>query len=963
MALLNGSIPNLISGVSQQSSELRFPGQLDSQLNCLSSPSLGLVRRPPSEHVGLAGTDDFTNYTNHFIETSDGRRIAITFLDDDIEAVDLDTGIDVPVQNVLDSSILGSSVVALTYGDSTIVANTDTTLAMSNSSRLPRLNVSFSRVVTAIEEVDYRIHANFSLNAGTEEIYTTFGYQATSLDTTEDVASSLTGDYYRSIEGDENIKATSYGSQEEGDLQQVRLTWTPPIRMDLSVDPPVPADTVVIKYNGAVLDDTNYPKTFWTDSSVLIENAGGLLEGGTNDGLYLIEITRTGTAAGIDSVSQAVQTQGSTIYFVPGTYTRDIPLYDSKEIDGATRTSAIDGGGAFTQFVYDYTETTINEFDTIRVFKAGNELTVIGFDQYYIYVSDIVAPVTSNMSADASTIVDSVELTSNDGIGDQGLDTFSRTAPDIVDLPNEFFDGAYFEIQGDPGTDTDDYYVVFESDTGLANAIGPGRWVETYKDTTDGTFNNETFPFLIEYRPGTQDLSTSLVDYNQMLVGDFEDPSFIGEQIVDVKFHRNRLAFLTPQHIVLSRSGDLFNFWRRSATTIFDDDPIDLNSSDETAGGLSSMIPFNGELLLFSPRGQQLLRGEPFLTPQTASTSRVSTFNVAQGIKPIEQENVAIIASQDGSYLDIRQYDVDGSGESYVAPSLTLALPTYIPTTAFAFVPNTHARILVMPTTDGSVYVYQWSDSSEGRIQSAWHKWDLGTKIAGCAWFDNELKVLVVRANGSTYVESLDFVGFGSPRIDKPWLDRLTFEDPLGGVYLADTNETVVTGLPYTPEDNAEYLVVDATTGQVLQQTRPITGGAIYLRGDKVNTSAYVGAPYTSSFGLSEFKVDNQNRVPITGTARMTMKSITVHHVDTSHFIVSHTAQDRDKTWTKEFDGRRVAGEIPWDTRAERTDVFRVPVRGRPKDLVVTVETSESGPFQFTMIDWTAQYFQKGRRV
>ena len=77
MALISGSIPNLINGVSQQPSSLRLPTQAQSVKNALCSVVKGLRKRPPTEHVayvtGLPTTNFLTAYFHTMrLQDSDG---------------------------------------------------------------------------------------------------------------------------------------------------------------------------------------------------------------------------------------------------------------------------------------------------------------------------------------------------------------------------------------------------------------------------------------------------------------------------------------------------------------------------------------------------------------------------------------------------------------------------------------------------------------------------------------------------------------------------------------------------------------------------------------------------------------------------------------------------------------------------------------------------------------------------
>jgi len=69
MALISGSIPNLINGVSQQPSSLRLPTQAQNVKNALSSVVKGLRKRPPTEHVAYVTGLPTSNFLTAYFHT------------------------------------------------------------------------------------------------------------------------------------------------------------------------------------------------------------------------------------------------------------------------------------------------------------------------------------------------------------------------------------------------------------------------------------------------------------------------------------------------------------------------------------------------------------------------------------------------------------------------------------------------------------------------------------------------------------------------------------------------------------------------------------------------------------------------------------------------------------------------------------------------------------------------------
>ena len=68
MPLITTAIQNLLNGVSQQADSQRFPSQAEEQINGISSPVEGLIKRYPTEHIAkvfpTAPTDIFSQALN-----------------------------------------------------------------------------------------------------------------------------------------------------------------------------------------------------------------------------------------------------------------------------------------------------------------------------------------------------------------------------------------------------------------------------------------------------------------------------------------------------------------------------------------------------------------------------------------------------------------------------------------------------------------------------------------------------------------------------------------------------------------------------------------------------------------------------------------------------------------------------------------------------------------------------------
>ena len=179
----------------------------------------------------------------------------------------------------------------------------------------------------------------------------------------------------------------------------------------------------------------------------------------------------------------------------------------------------------------------------------------------------------------------------------------ATTSGTIVDEKNQFSQlptsgvtiGDIYKIIGDPSNEFDEYYV-------KATSTG-GDYEETVKPGITYQLDNTTMPHTLTLSSGafTFDKAT----YDDRTVGDEDsapNPSFVGQTINGVFFHKNRLGFISDENVIFSRAGDFFNFFTSTVTALLDDSPIDVTVSHTSVSILKKVIPYNESLLFFSDK-------------------------------------------------------------------------------------------------------------------------------------------------------------------------------------------------------------------------------------------------------------------------------------------------------------------------------------------------------------------------
>lgn len=129
MPLVSQRIESLLNGVSEQPPERRHSSEAEEQINFLSSPSHGLIRRPPAIHVAkLSGpAENYAGAHIHPVSRDESERYWVAIRSGGLEVFNRDTGEshEVLFSGSATSYLTGASegFRALTLGDTTVIVN------------------------------------------------------------------------------------------------------------------------------------------------------------------------------------------------------------------------------------------------------------------------------------------------------------------------------------------------------------------------------------------------------------------------------------------------------------------------------------------------------------------------------------------------------------------------------------------------------------------------------------------------------------------------------------------------------------------------------------------------------------------------------------------------------------------------------------------------------------------------
>lgn len=555
-------------------------------------------------------------------------------------------------------------------------------------------------------------------------------------------------------------------------------------------------------------------------------------------------------------------------------------------------------------------------------------------------------------------------------------DSFANEAMQLVkdevqifgDLPAYAPDGFVVEIRGDTTTNADNYWVKFTATN--SGTTGPGIWSETVAPNINISFDTTTMPWILQ-RQSDGTFQFKKESWTDRLVGDattVPQPSFVGNTINDVFLFRGRLGFLSDENVILSEAGNDLNFWKTTAVTLVDSDPIDIENGSANVAIFYSAIPFNDKLILFSQESQHTLTGGltangDVLSNVTARLTLSTQYDALTVPRPINVGSSIYFPYDRGDFSGVREYFVSDQSGANNSADITAHVPTYIEGTIYSLSANMSEEFCVF-LADGapnSLYLYQWKWSDQTKAQSAWGRWDFDGAVVGAEFISNKLYLIFQRSDG-VYLELVDF---------------LKLQDA-GSTYITNLDRRVHPGstsvsggqtsfqLPYT----ATGLLVVTAVGRnlpVVSQTSNGDGTYTVVVSGTATTSDWVGIPYTF---LYEFTPPFMKGRIMPGDAalpnydgRLQIGTFRIRYNETGYFQAT-VQPDPVNTYTVVFTGRitssqnNILGSSPVES-----GTLTLPVRALNEGLVIRLQSSSYKPCAFISAEWTGQFTPRSRRV
>ena len=341
-----------------------------------------------------------------------------------------------------------------------------------------------------------------------------------------------------------------------------------------------------------------------------------------------------------------------------------------------------------------------------------------------------------------------------------GVWTVVKDSGELPTILPEDLDGFIVKISGGTSGEFDDYYLKYNYEArSWTETVSPGKPLILDPTTmphvlyglSDGA-GGRTFEFNTyrEIEADGESLVTPAVSkWGERESGgdnEVDDPSFIGSNITNIFFHKNRLGLLTNDTIVLSRTGDYGAFFVKTVQSVLDDDPIDLAVASTDVTILRHAVPTAGQLILFADDTQFSLRSlEGPLTPTSADIAPLSNYTYGGKADAQSIGNRVYFTNQAGGYSQLYSYRITDQGSQLTeANPMTIHLPTYIDKSVSKIVGHDvlgYSFIEVEDTPKELIVLTSVIKGNED-LQNAFHKWTFTENIVSTHIISNSLYIL-----------------------------------------------------------------------------------------------------------------------------------------------------------------------------------------------------------------------------
>jgi len=553
------------------------------------------------------------------------------------------------------------------------------------------------------------------------------------------------------------------------------------------------------------------------------------------------------------------------------------------------------------------------------------------------------------------------------------LNVITSKVDDVGDLPKQCKHGYVIEVANSEA-DEDNYYVKF---FGNNDKDGDGVWEECPKPSIETTIDSNTMPVKL-VRQSNGYFKLSQITWDTRGVGDditAPEPSFVtgdsgDRKLNNMMFFRNRLVFFSDENVIMSRPGEFFNFWPKSAISFSAEDPIDLSASSDLPAIIYDGIQVNSGLILFSENQQFILSTESdVLSPITAKINSLTTYNFNSKSNPFSLGATIGFLDNAGKYSRFfEMVNVLREGEPTIFEQSKI-VSQYLPK-GVNLVANSRENSVIFFAVKGEtkLYGYRYHTAASKRILQSWFEWELSGEIQHIAMLDDALYAVVKNSTTHTIQKFIIKINDTDNSVSVDGSNYLIHLDGMksvtigSGTYSSSTNLTTFSKpAEFVSTNQLAVFDKDTSSNEIGRYAlATVDGSNLKVTGDWSNNTVLLGYLYDMEV---EFPTIYRQETSGSSTRSDTSSSLVLHRVNLSFGgvgVYDTTLTRVGKPAYQETYESTPSDSYKANTSALLTEVIKtIPVYEKNTNLTLTLKSTHPSPATLYSMSWEGEYSPK----
>ncbi|WYW04139.1 tail protein [Pseudomonas phage vB_PpuP-Luke-3] len=442
--------------------------------------------------------------------------------------------------------------------------------------------------------------------------------------------------------------------------------------------------------------------------------------------------------------------------------------------------------------------------------------------------------------------------------------------------------------------------------------------------------------------------------------GDYDSQqqlAMFGKTINYMRLFQDRLMVIAGSTVLLSKTGDYFNFFRASALQIANDDPIEMYALGSDDDVITDGALLDRDLLLFGNVWQYVISGREALSPQSPYISIQSSYTDSNHCSPVSAGNLVFYTQPRDHKLTVQQMQTGAYAGTVATFEVTQQLSKYLQGSPTALVATTSPSAVFVRTTGltNGVYVFSYLDApgQTERLFDSWSRWTwneaLGPTV-GITGKDGALLTVTLRSGIGSNLYVLDEFTLAGTLSDTPYLDSQRPGQAPGGMAVG------------TPIAASLSAAMNGDAGDFFLIGRPFSDIALLeAEFPTLIGSIVIGANYDSLVTVTNpYMRDNDGKPILDG--RLTVGNFNVTTVDSAAMKVE--VQDlqtlgMETTEVLNWVARPAGSWVLNKQQVMETATMAAGVYKETRNCKVTFRSRSWLPFGLSTMEWTGQFFTR----